>query len=66
MADRKSETSPLVWARAAGVLYLIIIVFGLFGEMFVRSSLIAPGNAAATAGNNMASEGLFRAGFVWV
>jgi len=64
MEDRTSETLPLVCARAAGVLYLIIIVCGLFGEMFVRSSLISPGDAASTASNIMASDGLFRAGFL--
>ena len=64
MADRTLETSPLFCARAAGVLYLIIIVLGLFGEMFVRSSLIAQGDAAATAGNIIAADGLFRAGFL--
>jgi hypothetical protein len=64
MTDHTTETSPLVYARVAGVLYLIIIVFGIFGEMFVRSNLIVPGDAAATAGKIMASEGLFRAGFL--
>lgn len=64
MAIRTSETSPLVYARAAGVLYLVIIVLGLFSEMFVRSSLVAPGDAAETASKILASEGLFRAGFV--
>lgn len=65
MADRTvGGTSPLLYARVAGVLYLIIIVFGVFGEAFVRSSLIAPGDATATAGNIIASERLFRVGFL--
>lgn len=64
MADQTSETSPLVWARTAGVLYLIIIVLGLFSEIWVRSSLISPGDAAATASSIVAAEGLFRAGFL--
>lgn len=55
---------PIACARAAGVLYLIIIVCGLFGELYVRSSLISPGDAAATAGNIVAAEGLFRVGFL--
>jgi hypothetical protein len=58
------ETSPLVYARAAGVLYLIIIVLGLFGEIFVRLSIISPGDPAATARNILEAEGLFRAGFL--
>lgn len=63
MISRAGKTSPLVYARAAGVLYLMIIVFGIFSEVFIRSSLIVPGDAAATASNVMASEGLFRVGF---
>ncbi len=51
-------------ARIAGLLYLIIIVCAGFSEGFVRSSLIVPGDAAATANNIMASERLFRLGFV--
>jgi hypothetical protein len=32
--------------------------------MYVRSNLIVPGHAATTANNIVASEGLFRIGFV--
>ena len=49
-------------ARAAGLLYLTIIIAGIFAEFVVRSSLIVVGDATATANNIMASEGLFRAG----
>jgi len=51
-------------ARIAGVLYLVIIIAGLFAEMVVRSNLVVAGDAAATAENIMDSEGLFRLGFV--
>ena len=51
-------------ARIAGLLYLVIAFLAPFGEMFARQSLIVPGDAAATASNIMASEGLFRLGFV--
>ncbi|AGF53601.1 sll7047 (plasmid) [Synechocystis sp. PCC 6803] len=64
MTNRMIETSPLVYARAAGLLYLIIIVLGLFAEIFVRSSIITPGDATATAGSILGAEGLFRAGFL--
>lgn len=50
------------WARTAGLGYLVIIVTGIFAEFFVRSSLVVPGDAAATAGNILASESLFRSG----
>ena len=50
-------------ARIAGLLYLLTVVFGILAE-FVRSTLIVYGDAAATAHNIMASESLFRIGFV--
>lgn len=51
-------------ARIAGFLYLIIIVCAGFSEGYVRSGLIVPGDATATANNIMNSEWLFRVGFV--
>jgi len=60
MADRTVETSPQLYARIGGVLYLIIIVVGLFGEAFVRDRLIVSGDAKATAANIMAMESLWR------
>ncbi|HEX3526634.1 MAG TPA: DUF4386 domain-containing protein [Thermoanaerobaculia bacterium] len=62
MADRPVETSPQVYARVGGILYLIIIAAGLFGEAFVRNKLIVSGDAAATAHNIMASQPLWRLG----
>ena len=53
----------LINARVAGVLYLIIIVFGLFKEVVVRSVTVS-GDAAATAGNIRDASLLFRLGFV--
>lgn len=60
---RSAEIPPLIYARVAGSLYLIIIVFGIFSEVFIRSILIVPGDATATVTNILASEWLFRAGF---
>jgi hypothetical protein len=54
------ETSPQFCARVGGALYLIIIVIGLFGEVFVRDRLIVSTNAAATAANIMSHEPLWR------
>ncbi len=61
---RSAETSPLVYARVAGFLYLLMALLALFGFMWVLSTLIVPGDAAATANNIIASEGLFRSGIV--
>lgn len=62
MASHAVETSPQVYARVGGVLYLIIIVAGLFGEVFVRGALVVSGDATATARNILASPLLWRAG----
>ncbi|HEU5305421.1 MAG TPA: DUF4386 domain-containing protein, partial [Gemmatimonadales bacterium] len=51
-------------ARTAGVLYLIVDISGVFAQFLVRSRLVVPGDAAATASNIVASEWLFRIGFV--
>ena len=58
--ERVRETSPQVYARIAGVLYLIIIVIGFCGEFFVRDKLVVSGDVTATANNIMASESLWR------
>lgn len=52
--------SPQLQARLAGLVYLIIIVAGVWSEMFVRSALVVPGDPAATAAAVIANEGLFR------
>ena len=62
MADRSVETSPQIYARIGGVLYLIIIVLGIFGEALVRNRLIVWGDATATAANIMSMESLWRLG----
>jgi hypothetical protein len=46
------------------VLYPIWAVVGIFGILYVPSTLIVPGDAAATAHNIMSHEFLFRAGIV--
>jgi Domain of unknown function (DUF4386) len=56
------EQSPQRYARIAGVMYLAIIVLGLFGEVFVRGTLVVSGNATATANAIAASPLLWRAG----
>jgi len=58
----QTAISPQVYARIGGGLYLFIIIAGIYGEVFVRSHLVAEGNATATAQKIMASEVLFRSG----
>src|SRR5260370_42251860 len=41
---RITETSPQVYARIGGVLYLIIIVIGFCSEFFVRDKLVVSGD----------------------
>ncbi len=59
--SRNNQTSPQVYARIAGFLYLINIATGMFGELFVRAKLVT-GNAAATADNILAHAHLWRIG----
>lgn len=51
-------------ARSAGFLYLIMIIAGGFAEAFVRQGLTVYGDAVATAHNILASEHMYRFGFV--
>lgn len=51
------------YARVAGVLFLISLLAGAFGEMYVPSKLIVSTDAAATAANLKSSDVLFRLGF---
>jgi hypothetical protein len=64
MTTRTAETSPLLVARVAGFLYLLVVPLGVFGSMYVPSRLIVSGDAAKTANNIVASESLFRLGIV--
>lgn len=64
MTGEAAETALRRIARIAGVLYLIIIVAGIFAEFAVRSSLKVPGDATTTANNIMAAQGLFRLGIM--
>ncbi len=51
-------------ARVAGLLYVLIAIAAPISFFYIRSSMIVPGDAAATVANVMASEWLFRMGFV--
>jgi hypothetical protein len=64
MTTRTAETSPLVQARVAGLLYLVTNLFAPFTLLYLPSRFIVRGDAAGTASNIMASESLFRLGIV--
>jgi Domain of unknown function (DUF4386) len=62
MANHKAEASPQVYARIGGLAYMIIIIAGAFGEVFIRNTIVVSGDAAATASNIAASPLLWRIG----
>ena len=58
-SDRVSMVkSPKRLARIAGVLYLLVGIFGGFAEGYVDPRMYAPGGAAATAANLAANPAL--------
>ncbi len=62
MPDFDVEASPQFYARIAGILYLLIIIIGGFGDGFVRNTMVVSGDAAATASHIMAAPQLWRFG----
>jgi hypothetical protein len=61
MITRTGQTSPLIYARLAGLLYLGLML-APYANFLVLGSLVVPGDAAATANKIMANELLFRSG----
>jgi hypothetical protein len=57
-----TETSVKTYSRAVGILLLLTMAGGWFGEMYVPS-LMLTGDAATSAAHLRADEGLFRLGF---
>ncbi len=66
MTTQTAETSPRVYARVAGVAYLVIAIVAVLYATLVETQLVVSGNDAATANNIMADESLFRFGIVLV
>ncbi len=60
--DKTTPLSPQRYARFGGLLYLVIIIAGLIGEMMIRGTMVVGGDAAATAGRIAASPQLWRIG----
>jgi hypothetical protein len=63
IAKTLTEMSPRTKARLAGAFYLVTILTGVFAQGFISGRLVAPGDAAATANNILAHDGLYRLGF---
>jgi hypothetical protein len=63
MINKIADQSPRKVARMAGVFYLIFIITTVLAS-YIRGLFIVSGDPAATASNIVASQGLFRGGFV--
>jgi hypothetical protein len=57
-----AESAQIRAARIAGAMYLITMATAIFGQSFVRGSLLVRGDATQTALNIIGSEQLFRIG----
>ncbi|APZ52111.1 DUF4386 domain-containing protein [Salipiger abyssi] len=60
MVEPVTIARPRATARFAGLLYLLIILLGLSGELALRGPLLVPGDALATAERILAAPGLLR------
>jgi hypothetical protein len=63
MATARAQVSPQLYARAIGVLYLIVIVVGFYAYGYVPGRLVTA-DAATTANNLLAHTLLWRTGVV--
>jgi hypothetical protein len=61
---RASHRKQVLLARIAGAMYLLTVASALFGEAYVRSSLLVSSSAAQTASNLIESNLLYRIGLV--
>jgi hypothetical protein len=60
----QEKMNPKKTARIAGLLYLLIAIFGIFSMLYGPESLILIGDAGATAKNIEASETMYRFAFM--
>ena len=64
MTTTVKTNSIQMTARIAAILTLLIVVLAPFSMLYIPTTLVVPGDAAATANNLTASQGLFRADMV--
>jgi hypothetical protein len=57
------STSPQFYARAIGLLYLVVIAAGIISQMFISGQIIVNGDAATTANNILNHKNLYQLGF---
>ncbi|MEO0534385.1 MAG: DUF4386 domain-containing protein [Cyanobacteria bacterium P01_A01_bin.123] len=62
MKEQIAEASLPFKARMGGILYLIIIIGGLFGAGYIPAMVFVHGDAAATINNILTNESLYRFG----
>jgi hypothetical protein len=51
-------------ARLAGLCFLLMVIFGLFAEIFFRGKLFVTEDIAATASNILSNVFLYRTGII--
>ena len=56
------EPAQRTAAKIVGILYIVTMASSMFGELYVRRSMIVPRDAVATTANIAASERLYRLG----
>jgi hypothetical protein len=61
--ERTSFASMQRYTRIAGVLFILTLIFGFFGEAYAPGKFIVSGDAVATARNIIDSPMLYRLGF---
>lgn len=64
MRIKESENSIKKVAKITGILYLIMFIAAPLSAMVFLKGIVVPGDAAATAGNILAHDGLFRLGIM--
>jgi hypothetical protein len=60
MDETHIQTSLNVYARVAGLLYIVVILLGIFSVSYIDTNVIVPGDNAATVNNIVANELRFR------